>query len=31
LYDMMLKYADVLTIAETQDQLSKVPGKGSAA
>jgi nicotinamidase-related amidase len=31
LYDMMLKYADVLTIAETLDQLSKVSGKGSAA
>jgi maleamate amidohydrolase len=30
LYDMMLKYADVLTIAETLDQLRKVPGKGSA-
>jgi hypothetical protein len=28
---MMLKYADVLTIAETLDQLSKVPGKGSVA
>jgi nicotinamidase-related amidase len=31
LYDMMLKYADVLTISETLDQLSKVQGKGSAA
>ena len=31
LYDMMLKYADVLTIAETLDQLRQVPAKGSAA
>ena len=31
LYDMMLKYADVLSIAETLNQLSHVQAKGAAS
>jgi len=31
LYDMMLKYADVLSIGETLEQLARVPAKGAGS
>jgi nicotinamidase-related amidase len=31
LYDMMLKYADVLSIEETLEQLARVPGREAAS